>query len=49
MIARALNARGLTTPGYGHPWTARTVSRVQAAGHRTVESGGSGLAKLTFH
>ena len=34
MLARALNARGLTTPGYGHPWTARSVSRVLAAGHR---------------
>jgi hypothetical protein len=35
MIARALNARGLTTPGYGRPWTARSVSRVvKAAGRR---------------
>jgi len=31
MIARALNARGLTTPGRGHAWTARSVSRVLAA------------------
>ena len=30
MIARALNARGLTTPGFGRPWTGRTVSRVLA-------------------
>ena len=30
MIARALNARGLTTPGFGRPWTARNVSRVLA-------------------
>jgi hypothetical protein len=28
MIARALNARGVTTPGYGRSWTARSVSRV---------------------
>ena len=28
MIAGALNARGLTTPGHGRPWTARSVSRV---------------------
>jgi hypothetical protein len=28
MIAGALNARGLTTPGLGRPWTARSVSRV---------------------
>jgi hypothetical protein len=28
MIARALNARGLTTPGLGRAWTARSVSRV---------------------
>jgi hypothetical protein len=31
MIARALNARGLTTPGFGRPWTARSVSRVLAS------------------
>jgi hypothetical protein len=30
MIARALNARGLTTPGLGRAWTARSVSRVLA-------------------
>jgi len=30
MIARALNARGLTTPGLGRPWSARGVSRVLA-------------------
>lgn len=34
MIARALNARGLTTPGYGHSWTGRSVSRVLAASRR---------------
>jgi hypothetical protein len=34
LIARALNARGLTTPGRGRPWTARTVSRILAAGKR---------------
>ncbi len=34
MIARALNARGLTTPGLGRPWTARNVSRVLAVGQR---------------
>src|SRR5262245_53257908 len=28
MIARALNARGLTTPGLGRRWSARNVSRV---------------------
>jgi hypothetical protein len=32
MVARALNARGLTTPALGHPWTARSVSRVLSAG-----------------
>ena len=32
MIARALNARGLTTPGLGRAWTARSVSRVLANG-----------------
>jgi hypothetical protein len=42
MIARALNARGLTTPGYGHPWTARTVSRVLAVGIAPAESAGNG-------
>lgn len=30
MIARAMNARGLTTPGLGRPWSARGVSRVLA-------------------
>jgi hypothetical protein len=34
IIARALNARGLTTPGLGRPWTARNVSRVLAAAQR---------------
>src|SRR5262249_62154378 len=28
MLARALNARGLTTPGFGRPWTARKLSPV---------------------
>jgi hypothetical protein len=32
LIARALNARGLTTPGLGRAWTARSVSRVLANG-----------------
>jgi len=35
IIARALNARGLTTPGYGRPWTARSVSRVLMAERRS--------------
>jgi hypothetical protein len=30
MMARALNARGVTTPGLGRPWTARSVSRLLA-------------------
>jgi hypothetical protein len=34
MIAKALNARGLTTPGYGRTWTARSVSRVLAGARR---------------
>jgi hypothetical protein len=34
MIAKALNARGLTTPGLGRAWTARSVSRVLAAPQR---------------
>jgi hypothetical protein len=34
LIARALNARGLTTPGFGRPWTARNVSRVLAVDRR---------------
>lgn len=34
LIAKALNARGLTTPGLGRAWTARSVSRVLAAGQR---------------
>jgi hypothetical protein len=48
MIARALNARGLTTPGYGHPWTARTVSRVLAAGQRRRRRRPR-IAKPTLH
>ncbi len=32
VIAKALNARGLTTPGLGRAWTARSVSRVLANG-----------------
>jgi hypothetical protein len=31
LIARALNARGLTTPAWGRRWSARGVSRVLAA------------------
>ena len=31
MLAKALNARGLRTPGLGRLWTARSVSRVLAA------------------
>jgi len=34
MIARALNARGVTTPSLGRPWTGRSVSRVLAVGPR---------------
>jgi len=34
LIAKALNARGLTTPGLGRAWTARSVSRVLAASGR---------------
>jgi hypothetical protein len=34
LIAKALNARGLTTPGLGRAWTARSVSRVLAASAR---------------
>jgi hypothetical protein len=49
IIARALNARGLTTPGYGHPWTARTVSRVLAVGHRTGRKRRKRTAKPTLH
>jgi hypothetical protein len=30
MLARALNARGFTTPGLGRPWSARGVSRLLA-------------------
>ncbi len=48
MIARALNARGLTTPGFGRPWTARTVSRVLAAGPRGVRNR-KRAAKPTLH
>jgi len=28
LLARALNGRGITTPGFGRGWTARSVSRV---------------------
>ena len=48
MLARALNARGVTTPGYGHPWTARTVSRVLADVHRTGRKR-KRTAKPTLH
>jgi hypothetical protein len=34
MIAGALNARGLTTPRLGRPWTARSISRVLSAAPR---------------
>jgi hypothetical protein len=34
LIAKALNARGLTTPRLGRAWTARSVSRVLAAARR---------------
>jgi hypothetical protein len=34
LIAKALNARGLTTPGLGRAWTARSVSRVLAQSGR---------------
>jgi len=43
LVARALNAKGLTTPGQGRPWTARSVSRVLAAGPRRR------TAKPTLH
>jgi hypothetical protein len=48
MIARALNARGLTTPGLGRPWTARNVSRVLASGKRGPRSR-LRAAKPTLH
>jgi len=34
MLARALNARGLTTPGFGRPWSARNISRVLTTNRR---------------
>ena len=49
MIARALNARGLTTPGPGRTWTARSVSRVLA--NRKISPSapqGQGQASLVF-
>jgi hypothetical protein len=48
MLARALNARGLTTPGYGRPWTARSVSRVLAHVRRRGRKGRA-PAKSTLH
>lgn len=36
MIAGALNARGLTTPGFGRAWNARSVSRVLATRKATI-------------
>jgi hypothetical protein len=48
MIARALNARRLTTPGFGRPWTGRSVSRVLAAGPRARRPR-SRKAKPTLH
>jgi hypothetical protein len=48
MIARALNARGLSTPGLGRSWTARNVSRVMAGGKRKRRKPRR-LAKTTLH
>jgi hypothetical protein len=48
MIARALNARGVTTPGLGRPWTARSISRV-LAGDRNKPRRWMRTAKLTLH
>jgi hypothetical protein len=48
MIARALNARRLTTPGLGRPWTARNVSRVLAGGRRRRRKR-LRMAKSTLH
>src|SRR4029079_17007650 len=45
LVARALNAKGLTTPGHGRPWTARSVSRVLAEPRRRRRR----TAKLTLH
>jgi hypothetical protein len=47
VMARALNARGVTTPGLGRPWTARNVSRV-LAGDRN-KSRRKRSAKPTLH
>jgi hypothetical protein len=48
VIARALNARGVTTPGLGRPWTGRSVSRVLMAGQR-ARGPRSRKAKPTLH
>jgi hypothetical protein len=48
MMAKALNARGLTTPGRGRPWTPRNVSRVLAAG-RAARSTRSRTGKRALH
>jgi hypothetical protein len=47
MIAGALNARGLTTPGLGRPWTARSVSRVLSTGLRVPKH--LGRTRRTSH
>jgi hypothetical protein len=46
MIARALNARGLTTPGLGRAWTARSVSRVLLANGKSRPMRRKAKAKL---
>ena len=48
MIARALNARGLTTPGFGRPWSARSVSRVLGEGRKRPHKG-AGRFRRTLH
>jgi hypothetical protein len=47
MIAGALNAQGLTTPGLGRPWTARSVSRVLRDGLRVPKR--LGRTRRTAH
>jgi hypothetical protein len=47
MIAGALNAQGLTTPGLGRPWTARSVSRVLRDGLRVPKR--LGRTRRTSH
>jgi hypothetical protein len=48
MIARALNARGSTTPRFGRPWSGRSVSRVLTAG-LAAQRHRSRTAKPTLH